>query len=148
MVSFQEERFSEWHKDAQELFPLHYEELALNKDEVKMELDVKKYEQAEKDGVLHIASIRDDGKMVGYFVSCIITHLHYASVLCAHTDMYWVKPEYRTTCGAALFRFVELCWKAKGVKKAYVSCKAHLDKGSFLEALGYTFSDRMFIRML
>jgi hypothetical protein len=148
MVSFQEERFKDWHKDAQELFPQHYEELAMNQDVMKMELSIPKYEQAEIDGVLHIATARDEGQIVGYFISAIMPHLHYASVLCASTDMYYIKPEYRKRCGAALFKFVELCWKAKGVKKAYVSCKAHLDKQDFLEGLGYTFSDKMFIRLL
>jgi hypothetical protein len=148
MVSFQEETFQQFYKDGLELFPKHYEELALNKDQIKLELDTKRYEEAEKSGVLHIATIRDDGKLVGYFVSALMSHLHYASVLCASTDMYFIKPEYRLRCGAALIKFVELCWKAKGVRKAYVSCKVHLDKQKLLEALGYTFSDKMFVRML
>lgn len=148
MISFHEEQFGEFFADGQELFPMHYEELALNKDEVKLELDVTRYEKAEKDGILHIATIRDEGQLVGYYVSVILTHLHYASLLCASTDMYWIVPEYRAQCGAAFIRFVEHCWRKRGVKKAYLSCKVHADKQKFFEALGYTFSDKFFVKLI
>ena len=147
MVSFQEERFDKFFADGQELFPQHYAELAMNQDQIALELDTARYKEGEEKGALHIATLRDEGKLVGYFVSWLLPHLHYASVLCASTDMYWIKPEYRTLCGMGLIKFVEICWKEKGVKKAYVSCKAHLDKQGFFEAMGYTFSDKMFIRV-
>jgi hypothetical protein len=148
VITFHEENCDSFFRDGAELFPVHYEELALNKDKVKLDFDTQRYYDSEKTGILHIAGLRDDGKLVGYYVSVILRHLHYVSLICSSTDLYWVKPEYRTRFGGAFIRFFEHCWKKRGVQKAYISCKVHQDKTKFLEALGYTKSDFMFVRML
>lgn len=146
-ISFQVEPFETFYAAALPLFPQHYEELALNKNEVKLELDVARYEDAERNGILHISTMRDDGRLVGYFVAAILRHLHYASLICASTDMYWIVPEFRVH-GARFFSFILDDWKKRGVRKAYVSTKVHEDKQEFLEALGFSLSDKMFTRML
>jgi GNAT superfamily N-acetyltransferase len=150
MIQFRTELFASFVKDARPLFTLHWEELALNKDKIKLSLDYSKYEKAEKDGLLHIVTARDKGQLVGYYTAAILPHLHYSDAgLMASTDMYFMLPEYRKGNNGALFLVaIEKTLKDRGVKKVYISCKAHHDLSPLFEALGYTFSDKMFTRML
>lgn len=148
MIAFQTEKMETFFRDGQVLFPQHYAELALNQDSIKLELDEERYLKAEQDGCLCIATARDDGRLVGYFVSAILRHLHYASLLCAHTDMYYLLPAYRNGCGAKLLLFVEDLWRKLGAKKAYLSCKVKQDHSEMFKLLGFELSDYFFVKML
>ena len=148
MVTMQVERIHPFFEDGQELFPLHYKELALNQDEIKLELDIKRYEKADEEGYLLIVTLRDAGKLVGYWLMALMPHLHYASVLCASTDMFWVKPEYRASFGAKFMIFGQMACKKCNVKKLYISCKVHKDLRPLFEGLGFTLSDYMFTKLV
>lgn len=147
MITFHAERMETFFRDGQELFPLHYKELALNQDVIPLELDTERYLQAEKDGALAIVTVRDDGKLVGYVVAAILRHLHYASLVCASVDMYWLRPEYRKGYGAKMFMFAMDYWTRRGAKKFYVSCKVQHDHRPMFAALGFTLSDYMLTRL-
>lgn len=149
MITFQVEPLAKFYQDGQALFPLHYRELAMFQEQVKLDLDVGKYERLEKEGAVLICTAREDGRLVGYHVTFLLPHLHYASAgKMAHTDMYYVLPEHRSGVGARLLLFVEDEWRRAGAAKAYISCKVRQDHTAFFRALGFELSDYMFVKML
>ena len=150
MITFQVEKWASYYPDAEPLMPQHWREMAMDQDRIKLSLDVPKYEQMEHNGVLHILTARDDGMLVGYYLAFIFPHFHYADAgLMAFTDIYWLKPEYRKgPTGALLFIEAERSLKARGVTKAYNSCKIHQDHTALFERLGWIPTDICFTKYL
>lgn len=104
----------------------------------------------EAKGILHILAVRDDGKLVGYHMSLIFSHIHYhLAGLMAFTDVYYVRPEYRRgTTGVVLFTEAERVFRELGVVKAYTSCKVLHDHTELFEHLGWRKSDYCFTKLL
>lgn len=150
MIRFQEERWADFVKDAAALFPLHWKELSVSQDHYGHDCDYPKYQSMDAMDMLHIVTLRDDGRLVGYAVNFIITHIHYASAgLMSLTDMYFVIPAYRRAGnGAKMFAFMESCLKKRGVVQMHTSCKVHQDHTEMLEALGWKFTDKTFMKYL
>ena len=56
--------------------------------------------------MMHIATARDDGKLVGYFISFIVPNLHYQHIKTASNDILFLDPEYRKTLvGYGMIKF-------------------------------------------
>ena len=148
---FYVENFEKWHQDAEWMFQAHYDELSLDKDQVKMGLHYQRYLEMEVAGMLHIVTIRlSDGKMVGYYLAMILPHMHYKDAgLMAYTDMYFIHPDYRVGgVGAKLMVFVEETFRRRGVVKAYITTKLRLDLSPMFEALGWKATDKVFTKFL
>lgn len=158
MITIQLERWAHFKDDAEALFPLHWEEVAIDKEHYKQKADHARYLAMCAAGSLQVVTARDvqtvngkvERKLVGYIISFIVPHMHYkGSPLVSMTDMYFVLPEYRKGgLGLRLFKFMEADLKAKGVGKAHTSCKVHLDFQPFLEKMGWRFTDKTFSKML
>lgn len=140
---FQVETWERYSKDAEALWPLHYQELALNQDRIKLDVDRERYAHGEKDGNLIIVTARDGEKLVGYCLMMIVPHFHYkSSGKMGYVDVYYLLPEYRKGGnGARLFMAMEIALKAIGVRELYQSTKIHKDESRLFEALGYKKSD-------
>lgn len=148
---FHVESFETWWRDAQELIPIHYEELSLDKDRVKIGIDCDRYLNMEAAGMLHIVTVRlSDGKMVGYYIAMILPHMHYKDAgLMAYTDMYFIAPEYRIGgAGAKMMVFVEETLRRREVMKVYITTKLKLDLSPVFEALGWKATDKVFTKFL
>lgn len=150
MLTFQMERWSSIPRaEMDPLFTLHWEEIALQKDKIKLEVDYDRYRQLDEKNMLHIITVRDSGKLVGYHCSLLDSHLHYKSHVMALTDVYFLLPEYRRgTAGIRLFQFVERTLKERGITKMITATKLHQDKGRFLESLGWIEIERVYTKML
>lgn len=148
-ITFQIERWSDFYPDSKALFPAHWKELALNQDEVPLDIDVEGYERLEQLGILMILTARADGELIGYVLSFLMPHLHYKSSgpMCV-TDMYYVAPEFRHGVGAIMFQAWERELKKRGIKKAVTSCKVHQDHSPLFFKLGWTHSDHTFVKVL
>jgi hypothetical protein len=148
-VTFQEEHWSEFCVDAQHLFPLHWKELALNQEVIPLEPDHDLYNAIDRSGQLMILTARDGaGKLLGYNVYFVRTHMHYMSCKVAMTDMYFVLPEHRSGVGVKLFIEAEKRLKARGVRLAITSCKVHEDHEKLFTKLGWKFSDKTFVKYI
>ena len=131
------------------LWPAHWEEVAMNKNEIKLNPDFKTYEQYQIDGSLHIVVMREDGELAGYHISIVKPHLHYLQSLSAFTDVYYVSPKHRKgRAGLRLFQEVEKTLKARGVQKIFTGTKKHLDMSRLLEYLGYKSTETLFTKLL
>lgn len=147
---FQVERWENALPEMESMFEAHYRELALDQDRVALAPNVEMYKDADRRGLMHLATVRDDGKLVGYFISAVLPHLHYKDAgPMSQADAYFVLPEYRRGgCGAKFLMFVEESLKNRGVTKMYVSTKIHSDHSLLFEKLGFRATDTVFTKML
>lgn len=120
------------------LFRAHWLEAAMYKEHIPLELDTDKYLALSDAGVLFLVTIRDAGKLVGYYVAMLTKPIRYKTLLVGVTDVFYLMPEYRRgRNGIELFKYVERELKARGVKKIVVGTKAHLHNERIFEYLGF-----------
>jgi GNAT superfamily N-acetyltransferase len=150
LLSFNIEKWKDFYKDAQIIFPRHYEELSLEKGRVPMALDFEKYQQVEDTGYLHILTMRSDGKLIGYYLALIVVHPHYKTGgLFSSCDMFYVLPEYRKGgTGAKLLVMAEESLKDRGVLKASMSVKLKQNHSELLQGLGWEPTDLVLQKVL
>lgn len=121
------------------LLPLHWEELALDKDKVPLQPQWHIYDERNARGELQIVVLREDGRIIGYYWGFIAPGLHYASCLTAQMDIFFVHPEHRNgRAGTILFRAVERDLRRRGVQRWFVGTKLHRDCSALFKRLGFT----------
>lgn len=139
-LSFQAENFRSFMGELPPLLYEHWLEVALDRDKIKLDPDFEKYVTIDDAGMLSSQTMRDNGKLVGYFISIVVPHLHYRQSLTASTDVYYIDPAHRRGLSSYRFlKFVERDLKRRGVQKHYTMRKLHLDPriGDLWERLGY-----------
>lgn len=148
-LSCQVEPFSEIVREVKPLLQRHWEELALDKEEVPLDPDWPRYARLEASGQLSVVTVRENGRLVGYSWMVIGPSLHYRSTLEAVMDIFWLAPEVRGRMGGRrLFRAVERELRRRGVKRVYAGSKLHKDSSALFIALGYTPIERWFSKLL
>jgi L-amino acid N-acyltransferase YncA len=148
-ITYQIEPWGTYYRDCQQLWIEHYDEIAVQKDRMEMKPDVASYKALEELGKLQIVVVRDDGRMVGYILSVIRPHLHYANVLCGFEDAYFLsKTHRRGMIGVKLIREAVRHMQAVGVQKVFFMTKAALDMGSIFERLGFDKTDIVYSKWI
>jgi hypothetical protein len=148
-LTFSIERWPEFWRDCQHILPIHWKEMALNQDTIALDVDADRFKVIDDQGLLHILTARADGWMVGYYIAIVMPHLHYKnSGNMAFTDMYYLLKPFRNGNGVKLFAEAERTLRERGVTKAYISCKVHSDHTELFEKLGWTMSDKSFVKVL
>ena len=123
----------------------HYQEIAEHKDQIPLDFDYEQYVNLEKEGKLLFISVRDEGKLIGYFQAIISPHLHYKSSLTAWTDIYFLKKDYRKGgLGRKLFKKAIEEVNGRGVQRFYIGCKVKHDIGPILTRLGFEVIERQY----
>lgn len=149
MISYQSELLATCRDEIETLLPLHYDEIAVNKDVIPLDCNWAAYEKKERDGELHIITVRLDGRLIGYHVSFVTPHLHYKSTLMAFVDVYFLLKEHRRgRIGLGLFQEVEKSLKARGVVKVFSGTKLHSDISPLFERLGWHATETLFTKVL
>jgi GNAT superfamily N-acetyltransferase len=149
MITAQVESFVEHLEELKTLLPLHYEELALNKDMVPLAPQYDIYITRERLGELMFITLREHGIMVGYFIGFVAPGLHYKTCLTLTMDILYVHPEKRKTGGGTmLFDFVKMEAQRRGVQRWFVGTKVHADIGQFLEKQGFGLCERTYTMWL
>lgn len=147
--TYQIESFEENKEEFEPFVMKHWNELGLTKDDVPIDFDWERFFKEERVGRLHTATVRKDGKLVGYHISFIGGHPHYKSTLHAMVDLYYLLPEERAgRVGLKMFQYVEDELRKLGVKKVYTGCKVMFDHTKLFTRLGYELSDYQFIKIL
>lgn len=149
MITFHVEPWCEFKRDAAYLWPKHWEEVAVNRDKIKLDVDYAQYDAMDAQGSLCVIAARSAGAIVGYWIGVIRPHLHYASSLTAFTDIYFVdKPFRKLGAGQQLFAFVEQELRRRGVQKIFTATKLHLDHSALFKASGYSETEVVFTKLL
>ena len=136
MLTAQVEPFVPFLAEVRDLLPLHYEELALNKDKVPLDPQFEEYLRRDLAGQVLSVTLREDGKLVGYFVGFIAPGLHYKTCLTLTMDIFWTHHTIRGGFGGVkLFRAVEKEAKRRGVQRVFYGSKLHKDASRLFEFL-------------
>lgn len=139
MITAQVEPFLQFLEEVKSILPRHYEELALDKDIIPLDPMYELYVQrANLDQAISV-TLRETGKLIGYFVGFVAPGLHYRTCLTLTMDIFYVLPEHRGSgAGYLLFKEVERECKRRGIQRMFVGSKLHKDASFLFEKLGYT----------
>lgn len=144
-MQYSVERWFDCKEEMKWLLPLHWKEIA----DPRIPLDVWWNAYDEMAEQLHIVTIRDENKIVGYHWSIVRPHLHYRQSLTAYTDIYFLHPDYRKGWnGVKLFKFVEQTLKARGVQRMYIASKKKLDMSLIFERLGWNKTEVVYTKII
>jgi hypothetical protein len=148
LTTYCTESLSEARPDLEMILPLHWEEIARDKEIIKLDPDWEAYEALDRAGQFFMMFCRIDGKMVGYHICFIRPHLHYRKSLSAITDIFYLLPEFRAgRTGIQLFVESEKALKARGVQKIFLGCKVSKDLTPLFEKLGYVKIEYVFSKV-
>lgn len=138
MLSACVEPFPPFLEEVKPLLPLHWDELALNKDKVPLAPQYDEYLLRDSKGMVLVVTLRETGKLVGYFVGFVAPGLHYETCLTLQMDIFFVHPDHRNGSGGVkLFKAVEREAKRRGVQRMFAGSKIHRDASRLFEALKY-----------
>ncbi len=127
----------------------HWEEIAHNKELIKLDPDWEKYQNLGDMGIAHFTSARKNNELVGYQIYFVMPHMHYKSSLTAISDVLFLAPEVRKgRTGIKLIQFAEKNLKAIGVQRVLQNVKLSNDWGTILEVLGYKPFERIYAKLL
>ena len=137
MLTAQVESLTDTQEELKPLFPTHWEDLALNKDAVPLDPQYDLYLRRDAAGEVLFVSLRENSKLIGYFVGFIAPGPHYRTCLTGTMDIYYILPEKRGgTKALRLFRCVFQEMKRRGVQRVFMGSKLHKDTGRLFEAFG------------
>jgi N-acetylglutamate synthase-like GNAT family acetyltransferase len=143
------EKLADTREELEELLPLHWDEIARDKDIIKLEPDWATYENLERVGQFHMMVARYEGKMIGYAIYFVRPHLHYLSSLSAICDIYFIHPLFRSgRTGLNLFKEAEKSLKMRGVQKIFTGTKVFADKSVLFEHLGYRLTEKLYTKVI
>lgn len=140
---------AELREHGEALFQAHYDEIALNKDVMRLDPDWQRYERMEACGILLCLAAWADCKMVGYSVTAVLPHPHYKQLRVAQNDVLFVAASCRSgPTGRDLIAATEAA--AKGVNAGIIMW--HAKPGTALEhvlpRIGYGVQDTLFSKVL
>jgi hypothetical protein len=148
-ITYQVEQWADVRPEMEVFFPAHWQEIAMNKERIKLAVDYEKYDALVALGKILIVTVRLDGKLIGYHVSIIETHLHYKKDLFGHTDIYFLAREHRKgRTGIKMFQFVEKTLRERGVVVMTTATKIHADVSVIFERLGWTKRETVFTKYI
>lgn len=136
MITAQVEPYMDCLPELMACYDQHWEELALNKDKVPLAPQYDVYEARDDAGQLLLVTLRDTGRLVGYFIGFIAPGLHYKTCLTLTMDIFWTHPDVRGGfAGVKLFRAVEKDARRRGVHRIFYGSKMHKDASRLFEFL-------------
>lgn len=148
-VTFMVEAWSGCFAEMSALWTEHWEEVAINRDVIKLDPDLDQYAELERSGALHVVVARERGAIVGYHISIVRPHLHYRRSLSAFTDVYFLRKSHRAgMTGVRLIKAAEESLRARGVQKMFTGTKLHMDMGPIFERLGWTPTETLFTKVI
>lgn len=148
-MEYKQEFLATVQQDIKPLLEQHWEEIALNKDKIKLNPCWGTYGELERSGSLKIFTARDNGKLVGYFVVVVSKHMHYKDHLFANNDIVFVAKEYRKGfVGVNLIKFAEKCLKEDGVSVMTINTKVHQPFDKLLDFLKFTKIERIYSKYI
>jgi predicted GNAT superfamily acetyltransferase len=137
-ITYQAELIRDVAPDVDELLKMHYEELTLNKDRVKLAPDWMRYVSMENAGALRIFTARENGELIGYSAFFVQAHIHYEGTIVACNDVLFLRPDKRLgLTGVKLIKFSESELQRAGVNKITWHAKHNTPLIPLLERFGY-----------
>jgi hypothetical protein len=149
MITYKQEFLVQAQDDAKDLIKLHWEEIALHKDSIKLNPDWEAYSSLEVAGKLKIFTAREGSKLVGYFVVIVGNNIHYKDHLFAANDIIYLHKDHRKGyAGIRLIKFAEKALKEDGISVLTINTKVHQPFDKVLEWLGFNLTERVYSKYL
>lgn len=149
MITYQAENWGSYYSDCQELWLEYYTEISVDKDNLKLSMDIEKYKSMEDSGILKILTARKNTKLVGFFIGLLTTHLHYKDSLCAFQDLLFVsKSQRKSTIGIRLLKEAEILFKENGADYLFFASHPSKDISSLLKYLKFRKNDTTYIKFI
>lgn len=112
----------------------HWSEIAVNQDVQKLDVKWEFYAETARRGYMWMIVVRDDAKMVGYFLYMLSPIPHYQRIKQATEDSHFILPEYRAQgYGTAMLVCAEQSALNRGAQIMKVRTKVHRDNSDFWE---------------
>lgn len=148
-VNYQQEFLVQVENEARPLLEEHWQEIALNKEKIRLNPDWERYHCLEDEGLLKIFTAREEGKLVGYFVVVASKGLHYKDHVFAVNDIIYLHPDYRKgRTGIKLIQFAEKCLQQDGVSVLTINTKVHRPFDKLMEFLGFGLIERVYSKYI
>jgi len=148
-MTVQSERWPEVSGAIKPLLQKHWEEIALDREAIPLDPDYERYALLDAAGILHFTTVREDGRLVGYYASTVAPHPHYKSTLFAFLDVYFILPEFRGARTALLlFTAMEKAMRKLGVRKLVSMTKLDHDVSPLFEKLGWRAVETAYTKLL
>lgn len=148
-IEFKQEFLSQVEEECQELIRLHWEEIALNKDKIKLDPDWEAYHYLEQQGALNIFTARHNGKLIGYFSVFTAKNPHYKDHLFASSDVIYLHKDFRKGfIGVKLIKFAEKCLRENGVSILNINTTVHQPFDPILSRLRFDLVERVYSKYL
>lgn len=127
----------------QELLVAHWDEVAKNKQVMVLKPDRDRYAYLdEHDGLVCLWALDPDGEVVGYSVSFIGPHIHYADLRVCNNDVLFLREDLRpSTVGLRLIRETEKTARARGAKLMLWHAKQGTSLDKIMPRMGYGVQD-------
>lgn len=140
MITAQIEQYDKCIDEMTGLYDEHWKALAPHQDKVPLDPDYEAYLELDRANMLLLATLREDGDLVGYFLGLVTTGLHYQTCLTLTMDIFWLTPASRDKeLGAVkLFRAVETEARRRGVQRVVYASKVSNDASRLFEFLKCT----------
>ena len=127
------------------LFEEHYEEIARNKQIMKLKPNYHLYEALNSTGWLFIYVAMRDDVCIGYSMNIMMHHLHYADLRIAQNDILFVKKEFRGgRLGLRLLKVTEDHARSEGCKLMLWHAKENTALAELLPKLKYGVQEIMY----
>ncbi len=124
------------------LFQEHYEEIARNKEVMKLKPNRPMYYALEETGALFLHVATQDDEVIGYSINIVQHHLHYADLKYCQNDVLFIKKEFRGgRIGLRLMKATENHAKSLGCKLMLWHCKPDTPLNEILPRLKYGVQD-------
>jgi len=148
-IVYQVERVTDILDEIKPLLEAHWQEIALYKDQFPLNPDYNQYKLLDQAGVVHVVTARNDGDLIGYYISFIMPHLHYQDCIVAMNDVLFIKSEYRKgRAGMKMIAFAEQELKKLGVHRMMIHVNTQHDFSPLLTRMGFTETERNFEKLL
>jgi len=149
MVKYQIESFTECLEELQDLFEIHYQEIGNDPKNIRLNPDYDTYFHLEDIGQLHLVTVRDDDKIVGYYLSVINPLLHFKHILNAYNDAIFICKDYRKgSIAYKMIRFAIEDLEGLGVNQITLHTKIKQPFDKLCEKLGMTCIERHYTKTL
>ena len=134
---------------ADPLFEEHYQEIARNKQIMKLKPNWPMYETVDRNGCLFIYLAMQGDVCIGYSMNIMMNHLHYADLKYCQNDVLFIKKEFRGgRIGLRLMKTTEEHAKSLGCKVMLWHAKERTTLAALLPRLKYGVQDIMFSKEL
>ncbi len=158
MITYQVEKWDDCYEEAIPMLHAHYVEIATDKAIKPLDPDLERYQGLEEAGLLRIFTARSvaeadgppaPGRLIGYFVSIVMTGLHYKQTTLAVNDIMYIDPAYRGgTTGYRLIKHAALDLKNLGADILTIHMKTDYPFRSLLEKLDFHLTEENWERVL